>query len=116
MITNFYSISQIYQSYLSYSNIGKKGKLAPKTVLKEITFNKEYGVDYLELPKLVKDTYEGKNFYIIDDIYATGNTVKAISDAIKELGGNVVGIGVVLNIKELNDSKDVFSLIDVNEG
>ena len=96
--------------------IRKKGKLAPKTVLKEITFNKEYGTDYLELPKLINDTYEGKNFYIIDDVYATGNTIKAISDALKELGGNVVGIGVVLNIKELNDSQDVFSLIDINEG
>ena len=96
--------------------IRKKGKLAPKTVLKEITFNKEYGVDYLELPKLVNGTYKGNNFYIVDDIYATGNTIKAIKDAIIELGGNVVGIGVVVNIKELNDSQDVFSLIDVNEG
>ena len=58
--------------------------------------------------------YKGKRFYIIDDIYATGNTVKAITNAIESLGGFVVGAGVVLNIKELNND-DIYSLIDINE-
>ena len=75
----------------------------------------EYGKDTLELPKLVNTTYKGKKFYLLDDIYATGNTAKAIEDAIKSLKGNVVGTGVVLNIKELNDNKELFSIIDINE-
>ena len=41
--------------------------------------------------------------------------MKAIKKAITDLGGNVVGTGVVMNIVELNDDKEVFSLIDVNE-
>ncbi len=95
--------------------VRKRGKLPPTTVVKEVLYEKEYGVDYLEIPKLDKEEYVGKKFYIIDDIYATGNTIKAISDGIKELGGSVVGIGVIINIKELNKSKGVYSLIDVNE-
>ena len=95
--------------------VRKKGKL-PKTVIeKEFAYEKEYGLGILELPKLVNDTYENKNFYIIDDIYATGNTLRSIKETIKTLGGNVVGEGVVLNIKELNDNPELFSIIDINE-
>lgn len=95
--------------------VRKKGKLPPSTIEETFEYEKEYGRDILELPKLVNESYNGKNFYIIDDIYATGNTMKAIIDGIEKLGGNVVGTGVIMNIVELNDNKDVFSLIDVNE-
>ena len=95
--------------------VRKKGKLSPSTVEIQFDYEKEYGKDTLELPKLVNSSYSGKNFYIVDDIYATGNTMKAIINAIKDLGGEVVGHGVVMNIVELNDDKEVFSLIDINE-
>lgn len=95
--------------------VRKKGKLPPSTVEKSFDYVKEYGKDTLEIPKLVNDTYKGKNFYILDDIYATGNTHKAIERAVLDLGGNVVGVGVVLNIKELNNNNELFSIIDVNE-
>ena len=96
--------------------VRKKGKLPPTTVEAQFEYEKEYGKDTLELPKLVNETYRGKNFYIIDDIYATGNTMKAIKETIENLGGTVVGEGVVMNIAELNDNKALFSLIDINEG
>ena len=95
--------------------VRKKGKLPPSVVAAQVEYEKEYGKDILEMPKLVNDEYKNRNFYIIDDIYATGNTNKAIKDAIRKLGGNVVGEAVVMNIVELNDNKDLFSLIDVNE-
>lgn len=95
--------------------VRKKGKLPPTTVEKEFDYEKEYGKDILALPKLVNQKYSGKTFYIIDDIYATGNTMKAIQKAIEDLGGKVVGKGIVMNIVELNQDKDVFSLIDINE-
>ena len=95
--------------------IRKKGKLPPITVEKEFDYEKEYGKDTMELPKLVNEEYKGKKFYIIDDIYATGNTIKGIKGAIEELGGIVIGSGVVMNIVELNNDKDVFSIIDINE-
>lgn len=95
--------------------VRKKGKLPPTTVEKRFEYKKEYGQDILELPKLVNDTYKDKTFYIIDDIYATGNTINSIKEAITSLGGIIRGVGVVLNIKELNNDEDVFSLIDINE-
>ncbi len=95
--------------------VRKKGKMPPTTVATKFEYEKEYGKDVLELPKLVNEDYNEKNFYIIDDIYATGNTMKAIKEAIENLGGHVVGEGVVLNIVELNNNKELFSLIDVNE-
>lgn len=95
--------------------VRKKGKLPPTTVEMQFEYEKEYGKDILELPKLVKQDYKSKKFYILDDIYATGNTMKAIKDAIEKLEGTVVGEGVVMNIVELNDNKKLFSLIDVNE-
>lgn len=95
--------------------VRKKGKLPPSTVEIQIEYEKEYGKDILELPKLVNKDYKNKKFYIIDDIYATGNTMKAIQEGIEKLGGEVIGQGVVMNIVELNDNKELFSLIDVNE-
>ena len=108
-------------SAISYVlNIGcipvrKKGKLPPTTIESLVEYEKEYGKDYLEIPKLVNDDYKNKRFYIIDDIYATGNTFRAIKEELIRLGGNVVGVGVILNIKELNNNNDLFSLVDVNE-
>ena len=95
--------------------VRKKGKMPPTTVAVSFEYEKEYGKDILELPKLVNESYEAKRFYIIDDLYATGNTIKSIRKAIEDLGGTVIGEGVVLNIVELNDNKELFSLIDINE-
>lgn len=95
--------------------IRKKGKLPPTTVEDQLEYEKEYGKDILELPKLTNnESYKNKNFYIIDDIYATGNTARAIKETVERLGGRVIGTGVVINIKELNND-NIFSLIDINE-
>ena len=100
---------------IGFIPVRKKGKMPPTTVEKAFEYEKEYGKDILELPKLINsESYKGKNFYIIDDIYATGNTARAIKEAVKELGGRILGTGVVINIKELNND-DIFSLIDINE-
>ena len=53
--------------------------------------------------------------FIVDDIYATGNTVRSIKNTLEELGAKVIGVGAIINIIELNQDKEVFSLIDINE-
>lgn len=103
------------QLNIGFIPVRKAGKLPPKTVEKQFSYEKEYGKDKMELPKLVNEEYARKRIYIVDDIYATGNTMKAIKQAIEEVGGIVVGQGVIMNIKELNEAKEIFSLIDVNE-
>ena len=104
-----------YELNIGCIPVRKKGKLPPTTVEMQFEYEKEYGKDILELPKLVNDEYEGKRFYIIDDIYATGNTINSIKNTIESLKGIVVGAGVVMNIVELNNNKELFSLINVNE-
>lgn len=100
---------------IGFIPVRKKGKMPPTTVEKAFEYEKEYGKDILELPKLINnESYKDKNFYIIDDIYATGNTARAIKETVQSLCGNILGTGVVINIKELNND-NVFSLIDVNE-
>lgn len=107
-------------STIAYNlNIGlipvrKKNKLPPTAIETVFDYTKEYGKDTLCLPKLNDTSYNGKKIYIIDDIYATGNTVNSIKNELIKLGANVVGIGVILNIVELNND-NIFSLIDVNE-
>ena len=100
---------------IGFIPIRKAGKLPPTTVEKQFEYEKEYGKDKLELPKLINEEYQGKKIYIVDDIYATGNTMKAIKETIEELGGIVAGEGVIMNIVELNNDKNIFSLIDINE-
>ena len=99
---------------IGFIPVRKAGKLPPETVEKQFEIKKEYGKDKLELPKLINEEYKNKKFYVIDDIYATGNTMKAIIQAIQEIGGIIKGQGVIMNIKELNND-NVFSLLDVNE-
>ena len=103
------------QLNIGFIPVRKKGKLAPTTVETQFEYEKEYGKDVLELTKLINnESYKNKNFYIIDDIYATGNTARAIKEAVESLGGNILGTGVVINIKELNND-EIYSVIDINE-
>ena len=103
------------QLNIGFIPVRKKGKLAPTAVETQFEYEKEYGKDVLELPKLINnESYKNKNFYIIDDIYATGNTARAIKEAVESLGGNILGTGVVINIKELNND-EIYSVIDINE-
>ena len=104
-----------YKLNIGFIPVRKAGKLPPTTVEKQFDYEKEYGKDTLELPKLVNEEYKNKRFYLVDDIYATGNTMNAMKTAIEEIGGIVVGQGVIMNIKELNDARDVYSLLEVNE-
>ena len=100
---------------LGFIPVRKAGKLPPSTVEMKFEYEKEYGQDELELPKLVNEEYRGKSFYILDDIYATGNTIKAIKQAIENAGGIIKGEGVIMNIKELNNDSHIYSLLDINE-
>ena len=104
-----------YKMNKGFIPVRKAGKLPPTTVEKTFEYEKEYGRDKLELPKLVNEEYKGKSFYIVDDIYATGNTMKAIKSAIENAEGIIKGQGVIMNIKELNNDTDIYSLLDINE-
>lgn len=85
---------------LGFVPIRKPGKLPDDLVL-SVEYEKEYGKDTLCLPK--NDNYEGKNFYFVDDVLATGGTLEAAKQLIEKAHGNFIGAGVYINIKALNN-------------
>jgi adenine phosphoribosyltransferase len=83
--------------------VRKKGKLPFKTI--STAYQLEYGTDTLEIHQDAIDT--GEKVLIIDDLLATGGTVKAVIELIKKLGGKISGIGFVIELVDLN-GKDKF--------
>ena len=83
--------------------VRKKGKLPFKTI--STTYALEYGTDTLEIHQ--DAICAGEKILIIDDLLATGGTVGAVINLIKQLGGKVAGIGFVIELVDLN-GKDKF--------
>lgn len=78
--------------------VRKKGKLPYKTI--SATYELEYGTDTLEIHQ--DAITPGEKVLIIDDLLATGGTVKAVVELIKQLEGNIVGIGFVIELVDLH--------------
>ena len=62
----------------------------------------------------------GTRVLIVDDLLATGGTASAAARMVQELGGEVVGMGFVVELTFLNgrrklDGQDVFSLIQYDK-
>jgi adenine phosphoribosyltransferase len=104
-----------YELGVGFIPIRKKGKLPYKCV--DLTYKKEYESDTIEIHQ---DAIEkGADILIIDDLLATGGTVKANIDLVEKLGGNVVGLGFLVELgyldgrKVLGNKYDVYSLIQL---
>jgi adenine phosphoribosyltransferase len=87
--------------------VRKPGKLPYKRV--SMTYDLEYGTDTLEMH--ADGVIEGQRVLIVDDLLATGGTMKACVDLVKKLGGEVVGVAVLIELLGL-DGRDK---IDVDE-
>jgi adenine phosphoribosyltransferase len=74
--------------------VRKPGKLPHKKVSK--TYDLEYGKDTLEMhaDAIVK----GQRVLIVDDVLATGGTMKACCELVQHLGGEIVGIAVLTEL------------------
>jgi len=92
--------------------VRKPGKLPAETV--SMTYELEYGTDSLDIHKDAID--EGENILIIDDLLATGGTAEAVVKLVKKLGGNMSGIGFLVELEFLSGrdklkGEDIFALI-----
>jgi adenine phosphoribosyltransferase len=78
--------------------VRKPGKLPFKKL--SMTYNLEYGTDTLEMHSdaIVK----GQRVLIVDDVLATGGTMKACCDLVNQLGGDIAGIAVLTELVGLN--------------
>ena len=76
----------------------KAGKL-PWAVARE-EYELEYGTDKLEIHR--DAIHPGERILVIDDVLATGGTAGAVLRLIEGLGGEVAGLGFVIEIGALN--------------
>ncbi|NLP35797.1 MAG: adenine phosphoribosyltransferase [Clostridiales bacterium] len=78
--------------------VRKKGKLPCETVTMD--YSLEYGQATIEMHKdAIKP---GQKVVIVDDLIATGGTIEAITKLIKMLGGEVVKIVFLMELKGLS--------------
>lgn len=75
----------------------KPGKLPYKTISEE--YDLEYGTDSLEIH--ADAVSPGEKVVIVDDLIATGGTLQAACKMVRKLGGEVVGISVVIDLSFL---------------
>ncbi|MGN0181304.1 MAG: adenine phosphoribosyltransferase [Candidatus Ornithomonoglobus sp.] len=81
--------------------VRKKGKLPRETVSK--TYSLEYGTAEIEIHKdAIKP---GERVLLVDDLIATGGTIRAAAELIKELGGSVSGMAFLIELAGLNGRK-----------
>ena len=90
----------IFGTPIAYNNkkpfvlIRKAGKLPRETV--SVSYELEYGSATIEMHK--DSIKPGQRVLIVDDLIATGGTTEAMVRLIESLGGQVVGIVVLLEL------------------
>lgn len=82
---------------VGFTPIRKPGKLPWKT--NRIQYSLEYGTDALEVH--VDGVQKGQRVLLVDDLLATGGTMKAACELIEGIGGKVVGCAFVVELTTL---------------
>ncbi|KRM07614.1 MAG: adenine phosphoribosyltransferase [Liquorilactobacillus ghanensis] len=86
-----------YELGVGFSPARKKGKLPRETV--KASYQLEYGTAELYLHRdAVKP---GQRVLVADDLLATGGTISATIDLVKQLGGVVVGCAFIIELDAL---------------
>lgn len=77
--------------------VRKPGKLPHKKV--SMTYDLEYGTDTLEMHEdsILKD----QRVLIVDDLLATGGTMKACTDLVEKVGGHIAGLACLIELSGL---------------
>lgn len=101
-----------YNLNKAFVPVRKKGKLPCETIEREYAL--EYGTAIIEIHK--DSIKPGQKVVIIDDLIATGGTIKAITELVEELGGVVVKIVFLMELLGLHgrqylDGYEVASII-----
>jgi len=92
--------------------IRKKGKLPYKTV--SGSYQLEYGIDTIEMHEDAVN--KGEKVLLVDDLLATGGTMKAAADLVRNSGAIIEGIAFIIELSFLKGMEklqgyNVYSLI-----
>ncbi len=102
-----------YEMDKAFVPVRKKGKLPAETISK--TYELEYGTDSLFMHKdAVK---KGDKVIIVDDLLATGGTIKALNELLSEMGVEVVKVVCLIELTGLKAREnmkdlDIVSLVE----
>jgi adenine phosphoribosyltransferase len=104
-----------YRLRAGFVPVRKKGKLPFKQV--EATYELEYGTDTLTMHQ--DAIAEGDTVLIVDDLLATGGTLKAMIELVHKLAGDIIEAAFLVELEFLGGRKEiqipVFSLLQYVE-
>jgi adenine phosphoribosyltransferase len=86
-----------YKLGVGFIPVRKKGKLPYRT--KSITYELEYGTDTLEIHEDAVDSTA--RVVIVDDLLATGGTVRAVCDLLKAQKADIIGVAFLVELSFL---------------
>ncbi len=105
-----------YRLNAGFVPVRKPKKLPAPTA--KVTYDLEYGTDSLEIHL---DAIEpGQRVIIVDDLLATGGTMQATVQLVRQLGGEIAGLGFAIELDFLKgrakfQEYDVLSLLHYDE-
>ena len=86
--------------------VRKAGKLPGPTVGRE--YDLEYGTDRVEVHS--DALVPGERVLVVDDLIATGGTAEAAIRVVEELGGQIVGLAVVIDLPDVGGRRRIEEL------
>ncbi|HVJ06854.1 MAG TPA: adenine phosphoribosyltransferase [Acidisarcina sp.] len=105
-----------YRLNAGFVPVRKPRKLPASTA--RVTYDLEYGSDSLEIH--LDAIAPGERVVIVDDLLATGGTMEATVKLVRQLGGQIAGLGFAVELDFLKGRDrfpdfDVFSLLHYDE-
>lgn len=95
-----------YKIGAGFVPVRKKGKLPYRT--KRVTYELEYGKDVLEIHE---DAIEPKSrVLIVDDLLATGGTIRAVSELVREQKAKIAGVAFLVELQFLGGKEKLKDL------
>ncbi|MDO4490802.1 MAG: adenine phosphoribosyltransferase [Lachnospiraceae bacterium] len=98
-----------YKLHMPFVPARKKGKLPCETV--EMSYDLEYGSATIEMH--TDSIKPGQKVAVVDDLIATGGTVKATCELVEKLGGKVVKVAFAIELAGLK-GREKLSKYDVD--
>jgi adenine phosphoribosyltransferase len=86
-----------YELGRGFAMVRKRGKLPGRTV--RFTYDLEYGTDAIEIQE--DAITRGQRVAVLDDLVATGGTMRAAIDLVRQRGGEVVAAACIIELSFL---------------